>query len=48
MPEQAPIRTPVETPQRTPETERERRADPERLCPNQKETLTRTIGPILP
>lgn len=47
MPEE-PVRTPIEAPATTPDPERERRADPERLCPDQKETLTRTIGPLLP
>ena len=48
MPEETPTRTPVPT--RAPEVdpERERRTDPERLCPDQKRTLTRTISPFLP
>lgn len=48
MPDGSPARTPipVETPTVSPE--RERRADPEKLCPAQKETLTRTISPYLP
>jgi hypothetical protein len=48
MPEEQPTRTPVETPMTTPDPERERRTDPERLCPAQKEEITRRIGPLLP
>lgn len=36
----------TETPAESPE--RYRRADPERLCPNQKTTITRTVFPFLP
>lgn len=41
-----PVQTPVETPSVDPE--RERRADPAKLCPEQKERLTRTVAPFLP
>lgn len=43
-----PALTPIQTPTVTPSVEPEWQADPERLCPNQKETLTRTIAPFLP
>ena len=48
MPEERPTRTPVPTRAPTEQPERERRADPERVCPAQKTKLTRTIAPYLP
>src|SRR3990167_2294562 len=42
---QAPTRT---TPTTEPEPSREYPADPEKLCPNQKTTITRTVAPSLP
>ena len=50
MPEHAPVRTPIETPTRAPEADpdHERRMDPARLCPEQKERLTRELDPLLP
>jgi hypothetical protein len=44
--ETTPVRTPTETPSQAPE--RERRADPAKLCPAQKEKLTRELAPLLP
>lgn len=46
MPE--PTRTPIPVQTPTVAPEREWEADPEKLCPAQKETLTREIGPKLP
>ena len=43
-----PTRAPVEAPTTSPDPDRERRVDPERLCPDQKDKVTRTIGPLLP
>ena len=48
MPEQRPTTTPIPTLTPTVEPEREYPADPEKLCPAQKETLTRTTAPYLP
>lgn len=48
MPQEAPVRTPIPTETPTVDPERERRMDPERLCPEQKERLTRTTEPLLP
>jgi hypothetical protein len=46
MPEQTPI--PTKAPERTVDPEREHPVDPEKLCPAQKTTITRTISPFLP
>lgn len=46
MPERTPI--PTETPTQAPDEQQEYEADPAKLCPAQKVTITRTIAPILP
>ena len=43
-----PIRTPIPTQAPSTDPGRERRIDPGRICPEQKERLTRTIAPHLP
>lgn len=48
MPEEAPTQVPTRAPEREADPERERRADPSKLCPAQKVTITRTTAPYLP
>ena len=48
MPEEAPIQAPTRAPEREADPEHERRADPAKLCPAQKVTITRTVAPFLP
>ena len=43
-----PIRTPIPTQAPDASPDRERRTDPERLCPNQKTEITRRVAPLLP
>ena len=47
-PDGSPMRTPIPTEAPSISPEREYEADPARLCPEQKERLTREIGPKLP
>lgn len=46
--ETAPTQIPTKTPTREPDPERERRIDPARICPEQRERLVREIAPLLP
>ena len=43
-----PIRTPIPTQAPSTDPDRERRTDPERLCPAQKTEITRRVAPHLP
>lgn len=48
MPEERPATTPIPTQTPSVDPDRERSTDPAKLCPAQKETLTREIEPLLP
>lgn len=48
-PNQAPTRTPTRTkPETSPNPQRERRIDPARICPDQKDKIVRRVAPHLP
>ena len=48
MPEERPTTTPIPTQTPFVDPDRERRTDPERLCPAQKTEITRRVAPHLP